>query len=150
MSVLVPSLEVYQAINRKAQTYKFRKVCDINYCSSLRQQNEEKIESWVVCLLTLNEASSNAAYRDGGKCELHEMLDLKESVDNIDTVQFYKYLQCIQYNIELHTIKEKYQDTFKSIMWAYVLLEKVLQELSHTIIAELTDYKDKDWCGTKR
>jgi hypothetical protein len=152
MSVLVPDLKVFEAIFRKVNSFRFTKVCDINYCYTLSSVlgTEDKVKDFVKNLLELNELSFIKRYREEGEPDLGDFLKFDYSVNSIETLQLLKYLNCINYNIEIETIKHGYaggedNKIREDLMDSYELLQKAIQDLSGTVIAELTHYRDLNY-----
>jgi hypothetical protein len=152
MSVLVPSLKVYEAVYNKAIDYTFRKVVDINYCSCLGRLTEKDIKNHVSNWLYLNELSYIRKYkfRKNEKPELKEFLTFRSNYD-INPYQMLKYLECIFYNIEIDTIKtghdgKQAEIVISSIMInSYNLLKRAIDEIRQAIIGELPEYKAAEW-----
>lgn len=150
MSVLVPDLKIYDAIYEKAWSYGFHKVCDINYCNTLSLYNEETLKNHVKNWLWLNEMSWIRRYEDGKKPNLADFLTFR-SKKHINAYQMLKYLECINYNIEIETIqtgKTGHEDPFlipDDKMESYKLLKKAIEEIQCVIISQLPEYKNSKW-----
>jgi hypothetical protein len=151
MSVLVPDLKVFEAVYNKAWLYGFNKVCDINYCHTLSFSDEEKLKTHVKNWLWLNEMSWIRMYEDNGqKPDLVDFLTFRNG-KNINTYQMLKYLQCIDYNIEIETIKTGktgHEDPFlipDNIIDSYNLLKKAIEEIQNVIISQLPEYEEAKW-----
>lgn len=150
MSVLVPDIKVYEAVYSKAWGYAFNKTCNINYCYTLSFDDEDKLKQHVKNWLWLNEMSWIRRYEDGDKPNLEAFLTFKNGKP-INTYQMFKYLQCIQYNIEIDTIEKGVKidsDRCKlsdEMMDSYKLLEAALIEISTTIIKQIKEYKEAEW-----
>lgn len=155
MSVLVANKEVFEAVHKKIWTFQFNKVCDIDYCNTLSLSDNE-CERFIKELATLNELSYNARYRETDAPILAEFLDLNKGGEKISTLQLLKYLQCIDYNIEVSTILNGYdssnamtEDEKRKFKFEYgntlELLERSINELQNSIISHLTDYKKLKW-----
>lgn len=107
MSVLIADLEVFEAVYSKINTFQFNKQCNINYCNTLSMDEVEGKE-FVSNLLILNELSYLKRYREEGAPHLYQFLKFGWNKAQISTLQLLKYLHCIEYNIEMHTIKTGY------------------------------------------
>lgn len=150
MSVLIPELKVFEAIHGKIEGYKFHKVCDINYCSSLKLEENEAKE-FIKNILTLNELSYIKRYREDTAPHLKDFLTFKYKGETISTLQLLKYLECIYYNIEIYTIKNGYEGNEQNeikpdLMRSYEVLKKSISELKSTVISELTNYRELKYC----
>jgi len=152
MSVLIPDLKLFQQVFRKVNSFKYVRECTINYCYPLSElDTESKCKKFVYDLLWLNEMSYLQRYREEPKPEMPDMLEFPNDAKKPDTLQFFKFLQCIEYNIEIETIERGYDgmsgvtipEDKKS---SYKLLKAALKDLSNTIIRELTKYEEKNWC----
>ena len=130
MSVLCPDPKVYEAIYHKMCAYTFNKTVDINYCSVFSSVTFEQIQEFVTSLCDLNEQSYNKRYNKQTKAgeELSKFINFRFKNPKINTYQMLKYLQCIQYNIEL-----KHENV--------LILDKAINEISHRIINELPEYQ---------
>jgi len=152
MSVLIPEMKMFQQVFEKTNSFKFRKQCDINYCYTLSTlQTEEESKKFVSDLLWLNEMSYLQRYREEPKPELYTLLEFPRDTKKPDTLQFLKFLQCIDYQIEISTIERGYDglsgiDIPEDKKHSYELLQEAIKELSQTVINELTDYREKKWC----
>ena len=152
MSCLVPDLNVYEAIYNKAWLYGFNKTVDINYCNCLSFDDEEKLKEHVKNWLYLNELSYNRRYKEESETFLKDFLTFR-GAHAIDTYQMLKFLQCIQYNIELETIKSGFDGMQKKIilsenlMNSYNLLTFAVEEISQRIISEIPAYKKAEWAN---
>lgn len=146
MSVLVADLKVYEEVYKKAWNYTFNKVCDINYCHTLGSLGEETLKKHVKNWLYLNELSYIRRYDEGDKPELHNFLNLKPGTA-VNTYQTLKYLNCIDYNIEMNTIKngktghEKEIIISEELQESYDLLKKAINEIKDVIISQIPQYK---------
>lgn len=153
MSVLIPDLEVFALIQRKINTFQHHRVCDIDY-SEILNMSEEQSKQFVIKLLTLNEMSYLARYREQKKPELSEFLQFN-ATETISTLQLLKYLKCIRYNIEMDTIERGYSgfepfiedvEMFhKFFDPVFKRLKNAIEELSDRVIAELTNYRELAW-----
>jgi len=149
MSVLVPDLEVFERIFKKVNSFQYRKECDINYCYTFSAaiQSEKKAGEFVKNILELNELSYIKRYREEKEPVLQNMLKLDLKADSIETLQLLKYLNCINYNIEIDTIKTGCNGTENNtikpeLIKSYELMKLAIQELQYTVINELTNYRD--------
>lgn len=151
MSVLVPNLEVYNAIFNKAISYTFNKVCDINYCYTLGKLTENTIKKNILNWLWLNEMSYNRRYREDNEPYLHQLMEFKNA-ETINTYQMLKYLNCIEYNIELNTIETGHDGMQPKIeippdkKESYSILKKAINEIQNVIISEIDEYKNAKYC----
>lgn len=152
MSVLVLDIKAYEAVYQKAWTYKFHNQVDINYCQTLKAyETDEGLQSLIKDWLWLNEYSYLRRYREKGKPDMAPFLTFKSSSDTINSYQMLKYLLCIQYNIEISTIKSGYtgmEDEVlipESVMGSYEVLEKAIQDIQYTIISQLPEYQEAKW-----
>lgn len=151
MSVLVLDLEAYEAVYQKAWSYGFNKVCDINYCHTLSFYSEEVLQNHIKNWLWLNEMSCNRKYKDSSENELSDFLKFSFNKPTINTYQMYKLLRCIRYNIELDTIKSGNNFDSEQIEIphdkedSYELLEKAIEEIGNTIIANIPEYQEAKW-----
>ncbi|MEQ8547648.1 MAG: hypothetical protein RIC03_07045 [Cyclobacteriaceae bacterium] len=159
MSVLMMDLEVYNDVYAKIWKYQYNDQCDLDFCSTARQLNEDEIKGFITDLVYLNELSYNFRYREEGEPYLSEFITFK-SKNNIHTLQLFKYLQAIRYQIEFDTILSGYDGTggmraklndsdfekfcsrYKSVL---DLLNKMIEEISLIIIKELTNYNNYKW-----
>lgn len=150
MSVLVHDLKTFKAVYNKAVTYKFNRTCNIDYCNTLSLEDGE-LQKHVTNWCYLNEWSFNRKYKGGNILPyLYQMLTFKYKREKINTYQMLKYLSSIYYNIELDTIKigrtgnEPIEIDF-FMLESYKILEKTIDELKSTIIAQIPEYKKAKW-----
>lgn len=152
MSVLVPELKVFEQILRKVDSFKFKKVCDIDYCNALSLE-EKGARDFVQNILHLNELTYNRTYEEQEQeIMLFEMLNLSGNADKVDTLQLLKFLQCVSYNIDLLTVRtgRRGQDSHEisqNLLSSHELLLKAIDELKDTVIKELTDYNAKSYAN---
>ena len=150
MSVLVPDLKIYDAVYEKAWAYGFHKTCDINYCHTLSFNNEDVLKKHILNWLWLNEMSYNRRYEDGATPNLHDFITFRYP-KIINTYQMLKWLQCIDHNIEIDTIKSGktgMEEPFlipDDKMESYKLLQKAIKEISSVIISQIPEYRDAKW-----
>lgn len=149
MSVLVLDLEVYEAIYKKACEYQYNRECNIEYCNTL-SENEDYLKTVVRDWLYLNELSHSRRYREEEEPNLAAFLTFKGG-KKINAYQMLKYLQCLEYNIEIESIKTGFDGMQKKInisdtmMHSYKKLNSAIKEISQTIIAQLSEYKKANW-----
>jgi len=158
MSVLVLEPKKYTQIKNRMISFTFRNICDINYCGTVRDMTEKQIYETVKTWSILNELSYCDKYEGEKFTSLH--LFIEESREkSCNIYQLLKWLQCIKYNIELDTIKDKkLLKTLESkeiasynneqmIMIKNPLhtLDKMIDEISMNIIKEIEEYKNADW-----
>lgn len=151
MSVTTLGLEVYKEVFKKACSYRYRSVVDINYCWSLKM-NEENVRKWVYQLYEMVELSYCAHYK---RKRDKEDLDWTRNVisqwryndfkgTSCNTYQMLKHLNCIHYQIE------PYEMVLKN-MWnnehdkAHKLLNDAIVELLNLIVAQIPEYKEAKW-----
>ena len=149
-------LEVYELVHTKAVAYTYRKTCDINYSYVFSHMNESDIEEFIKNIAYLNEWSYNKRYEHhedvSQEIALYKMLKLEFKGKAIDSVQMLKYLECIHYQIEMHTIKTGYDGMQTNLVpqhlvESYELLEKAIEDIKSAIVKEFSDYEDKKWCN---
>ena len=156
MSVLVADLEVFEAIYSKIFTYHFKNEVTIDFCSSL-SMTDNNCKLFVKELLTLSELSWLARYREEGKPNLVDFLNLRNQKP-ISTLQLLKYLEMIDYNIEVDTITKGYDhshrlsdDDLKSfnLRFTNVLkrLNEAISELKTRVINHYTNIEDLPYCS---
>ena len=151
MSVLVLDKEVFQAVANKAISYTFTKQCDINYCYTFSALGEQGIIDFMRDIIYLNELSWCKRYEDEDDVpEMFSRIKLGLNGKTISTLQCLKYLQCVEYNIELDTIKggktgAENNEIKPQLMDSYNKLKEVIQDLQNTVINHLTNYKDLNW-----
>jgi hypothetical protein len=150
MSVQILDNNVYEALYIKVDGFKFVNTCNINYSHTFRAFNEAQSKKFIRQICWLNEWSYNARYKEEETAEYKTLKFSKAGLSNLNTIQFYKYLQCIQYNIEVGTIKEylseedakkfdsEYGETLKT-------LEDAINDLATTIVQNSTNYNDLKW-----
>ena len=147
MSVLIPDLKIYTAVYEKSIAYTFSKVCDINYCSTLGRLTENQLQKTILDWLWLNEMTYNRMYNEQDEPYLGQFVEFKP-VETINTFQMLKYLDCIDYNIEIETIKTGRDGEQPKIeipsdkMESYKILCRAIDEIKSAIINEITEYQN--------
>lgn len=151
MSVMTLGFDLYQEVYKKACTYQWRNIVDINYCSTLRS-NEGYLRDWIYTLFEMVEISYCVHYK---KQLDEEFLLIGKSIidswrydnlkgENCNTYQMLKHLQCIYYQIEDYEMKpggvwkDEYNRAFKE-------LKEAIQELKSRIIAAIPEYNEAKW-----
>lgn len=132
MSVLVLSPEVYGQIYNRIYMTKVLRVCNIDYCQEIRDFNEVDLKAFIIELSNLNERSYNRKYKDKSKVMQSEFINFN-SAKWIDVYQLLKYLNCINYNIEIQNKK------------AVKKLRAIIKDIQHTIISFLPEYDKAKW-----
>jgi hypothetical protein len=139
--------EVFSKVNNKMQSYKFHKTVDINYCSLLSDQTmtKEKIQNLIKDWSYLNELSFVHKYDDEPIPEtwMYQFIDFSRNYQKVNTYQFLKYLNAIQYNIEPqhipeYMINERIKDSYK-------FLKNLIRDIEKTIISNIEQYKQAEW-----
>lgn len=150
MSVLVLDIPVFESIYQKAWLYGFNKQVDVNYCHALSFDNEDDLKDHVKNWITLNELSFNRRYDEKNEPFLVNFMKFRHGA-KISTYQMLKYLQCLQYNIELDTIRngktgfEPKMIITSELMESYKLLERAILEIMQQCINEIPQYKNANW-----
>lgn len=146
MSVQVLDTNIYNAILRRVDSYKFHKVCDIDYSELLKLEENDAIK-FVQTLLELNVKSYISRYYDVQANYIIDYRVERINVKKCSAVQLLKWLIAIRYNIELCTIEEKgffeITDFEKESM---KLLSMAIDELQGIIISNLVpEYETAQW-----
>jgi hypothetical protein len=150
MSVLVPEFKMFQQVLRRVECFQFNRTCDIDYCYSL-SMNERDAKQFVLNLIQLNELTYIRRYEEETpKTMLHEMFETQSNTKRVETLQLLKFLQCIDYNIDLQTIKTGKRGTESHeidirLVSSHETLQRAIEELKSTIISELTNYKELNY-----
>jgi len=150
MSVLFLDPKVFEYVADKINSYKFSKQADINHCSTLSIEDQSEAQKLVVNWAKLNELSYNYHYNEPEKQPtLYKFINFSNYY-KVDTYQFLKYLLCIRYNIELHTIQGgrngfSGQPIEQELKDSFDTLNKAIEEIKQAIINELTEYKTANW-----
>lgn len=153
MSVLIADLKVYQGIASKMFDASFRTTCDINFfssCHSFKEPlTEAKIWQIVSTWLELNELSYDCKYGKDEEentviCPRMAKLLKKRFIEYPNTYQFLKWLQCVQYNIEVTTI-QKVRVLTEWETYCMEFLNKLTLQAAQAIIDSLPQYKAAKW-----
>lgn len=132
MSVIVMSNELLSKVRNKARSFEAFGPVDMNYCYILSHMKRADIDKWLIRLFRLNERSSDQLHH---RKTARMRLEFKENTEDIDIYQFLKYLDFIDYNIDVCR-KGK----------AVELLRKVREEISGRIISSMQEYRKANWC----
>lgn len=143
MSVLVPDLKVYNYIQCGIEKIAYNSVIDEFYsnsiqkhfknCPDISKESKRLILSW----LNLNQWSYNKRYKDNDDCDLTKFYHEDYTHKKLSAIQLLKYLQCIEYNIEIEP--EDYKNDLQ-------LLKDCIKELTESIVNNLPEYKSSSWC----
>lgn len=146
MSVLAISSNQFKEVYNKACKYQYRDTVDIDFCNTLKNENQESLKNWCKSLLELNYKSYKKRYNK--HCDLEELDNDKKIIDSwnwntmgkaCSTYQMLKFLECINYNIEL-------DKTELDNSTAYQTLIKAINEIRYNIISQIPEYKNSKWC----
>ena len=148
MSVILLDLEHYKEVFKKACTYEWRRVVDINYCSAL-SLSQSRLRDWLLSLYTMNVYSQHGAFDESDiiLIEEAEAAIAKWNPDKMEgqpcnTYQMLKFLECIHYQIEPGTMDNK------RLEWNcqdLILLENAIDQLKNRIIETIPEYNDAKW-----
>jgi hypothetical protein len=145
MSVQMIDLKIYDAVYEKATSYQYNKVCNINFCQTLRL-DDKTLQKHVANWCTLNELSYIHRYNEVEKVpELSEFLNFRSN-KSINAYQMLKYLQAIDYQIEPDTIKHGTKENLPfHLEKSYQLLKSAIIDMLHTIVASQPEYEEAKW-----
>lgn len=153
MSVLIMHEKAYEYVLNGLITTAFRRTCDELYAYGISQHFKGKdINAEATRLVTnwakINELSFNARYNDTGL--IHYRQINKSAIWKVDCYQLLKYIDCINYNIEIDTIEKSPIVKVGSVTWAefkedYELLKKWQYELTRAIVTKRTEYDNAEW-----
>ena len=151
MSVMLLGLDLYQEVYIKACSYQYRPVVDIDYCQSLSKY-EGPLREWIATLYEMNEISFSLRY--GKEIERERIAMCKEIINGwrpndirrpkCSTYQMLKHLECIQYQIEMITIREHSISTEKHEQ-AWKLLADAIHEIMGRIVHSQREYETAKW-----
>lgn len=151
MSVMTLGLEVYKEVFKKACSYRYQSVVDINY-SNVLKINEGHLRLWVYRLYEMVHVSYCVRYRkEVSETELQMVRKDIESWrynflmgPNCNTYQMLKHLRCIHYQIE--DCEMKIDGVWKlEYDAAWNMLNNAINELKNRIIDEIPEYKEAKW-----
>lgn len=154
MSVLIPEMKVFEYVQNGFVYAANNRTCDDLFASCIFHACQEKgmdqifseAKRWVKNLITLNCKSYAARYREKELCDLAPFY--KERTHKVEALQLLKYLQCIEYNIEMQTIEKGYGfDTIKFEVTDqdrkdFALLQRFIADLKDSIIQQLPQYQN--------
>lgn len=152
MSILIPDLKVYKYVEAGFIYAAHNKTCDNKYSYSVVRQTEnkdpfEEARRWVKNLLRLNLISYNTRYNENERDNLPTTATRTETKAH----QLLKYLQCIDYNIEVETIQKlgSYDEDRARVneqdLKDIKLLRDFIQDIQTAIIAQTEEYKTAKW-----
>ena len=151
MSVMTLGLEVYKEVFKKACSYEWRRIVDIDYCQTL-QRSKRCLSLWVYRLYEMVHVSYCVHYgKEVSEIELQMAREVIDSWEydkfmgpNCNTYQMLKHLQCIHYQIEDCEMKSegKWREEYNG---AWEMLNEAIHELKGQIIAEIPEYKEAKW-----
>lgn len=150
MSVLVLDPKVISYI-RKGMIYAaYNSTCDALFSSTLHMHFRDKdveteTDRIIASLYLLNQRSYSARYREEDKD--HDLFNfVRRKVGLPNPFQLLKYVQSLEYNIEISTINSKFDKwVTKQEITDYELLKTWEQELTNSIIGQMQEYKDAKW-----
>jgi len=149
--------EIFGKLVNKMIDYTFRKQVDINYCSVAGRMTENQIKETVKYWSVLNEMSYVDRYKGEVFENFHELIDYTYRGQSPNTYQTLKWLECIQYNIEMNTIKsgviknslkqEDMRGWNSSVIIPNPLktLTRMIDEIKSAIIKEIPQYEEAKW-----
>ena len=147
MSVLIPDLTVYNYVQAGIERLAYTNTIDSLWSEPINQhfrncQNiEEEAERLVLSWLRMNQDSYNEKYPD-----LQDNIDLiglyKASYTHkpLTAIQLLKYMQCIEYNIEIQPRGEQEEKDIE-------LLRSGIIDLMHSITSNMPEYEAAGWCN---
>lgn len=139
MSVMQINIETFESLKEKFISYCFNKQCDINYCSVIHNLTEKQIEDLLKNWCDLNEMSYNSRYKqEPDKLKTSEFINFKRPRPIPNTYQALKWLECIEYNIEVECETDEQKESI-------VILHKAIEQIKSAIIGEITEYKNSNW-----
>jgi hypothetical protein len=151
MSVLIPDMGVFTYVKSGFVYAANNRSIDDKYSESISSHcrdrfTEEEAVRWTKNLLLLNCKSYAARYRE----KLDDLRPFfKDHNVPIKAVQLLKYLQCIQYNIELRTIENGYSEADeKSVKFDVTeqdrkdvkLLDDFIRDIQYSIVSQMPEY----------
>lgn len=143
MSVLVLDPQVYKLVFDKAMNYQYKREVTQEYCEIFRSMSEEDIKQVIITLCNLNEESFDKRYKqEPDKVKQSKFINLRFDLPKINCFQMLKYLQCINYNIEIETIERELTSIEKDSM---KILNIAIEEIKQHIISEIPEYKQAQW-----
>lgn len=145
MSVLIPDLEVYNYVNAGIEKMAFNHTVNEFYSYEISRHFkncpdiEEEAKRLTLVWLSLNQNSYNKRYpAEKDEINLCGMYYKTFTKKPLTACQLLKYLNCIEYNIE---IKPADEQTKKDLQ----LLTDVIDDLKGAIIGELPEFKAATW-----
>ena len=140
MSVLVPDMKVFQYVHAGILKAAYNSTIDSFYsysvvkhfkgCVDFEAEADRIIKSW----MNLNEFSYNVRYKEESKTLLSEFFT--SSFVNLNPFQLLKYLECLNYNIEISP------ELFKADLQ---LLKAFTIEITSAIVSNMPEYKAAKW-----
>lgn len=152
MSVQVPDLMVYEYVYNGLVRAANETVMNDFHSNVVYSHMKDKIwdaecarlvRSW----LKLNEDSFTAAYRDKtGGDTLRDYVTCSKII-KINAVQLVKYVECVSYNIEMHTIMANLRAITQQEADDYQLLKDWRNSIYTAIISSMSEYKAAKWAN---
>jgi hypothetical protein len=147
MSVLVPDFKVYNYIQAGIEKIASNSIINDFYSYSIQHHFQncpdtpKEIKNVILSWLNLNQWSWDKKYlkEDETPTDLTEFYSSPLMSFNVSSVQLLKYLQCIDYNIEI-----KPEDGYHKTRLR--LLKDCINDLQRSIISNLPEYKEAQWC----
>lgn len=148
MSVLIPNDEVFNYIHAGMTRAAYRRVCDEWYSGTMsshfkhydiEKESKRLIESW----MELNLLSYHIKYREN-RDELQVAFKETYTHKEMQEHQLLKYIQCVDYNIEIETIEDLLEISEQQRK-DYKLLKQWCNDVMIAIINETPKYKKATW-----
>lgn len=157
MSVLIPDMVVFQYIENGLVYAANNGTIDDRFSEYARayfQKKDVNVEAKRVTknLLLLVNKSYAAHYRE----KIIPSVDLyyKSATHFVKGCQLLKYLQCVRYQIEVHTIEHGYSEVDPNRIIFVLsdqdkadikLLDKMITDLAFSIVNQITEFKNAKW-----
>lgn len=162
MSILIPDMKVFEYVDSGFIRVAFNDTIDSLYCESIREKTRPKgldqifneSKRWTKNLFTLICKSYAARYRE----ELEDLAPFfkRNNTHKVEACQLLKYLQCIEYNIEISTIEKGYSEALEpNIKFQltdqdredFRLLVAFINDLKGAIVSQLPEYKTANYAN---
>jgi len=141
MSVLIPDLKVYNYIQAGIEKLVYNNVIDDFHSHSINRHFhncpdiEKEAARLTLAWLELNQKSYNERYpNEKDNINLCGFYYQTTTHRPLTAIQLLKYLQCIEYNIEI-------EDESKDLQ----LLKDCINDLQNSIINNMEEYKNAKW-----
>lgn len=158
MSVQIPDFKIFQYVEMGFYVTVNNSVINDLYTHSTREHCRNKLADkeatrWIKNLLLLNCKSYSARYREplGDYHKLYTSIFRVGKLITVEACPLLKYLECIEYNIEMSTIENGYfTDSIKFELSEqdrkdFALLQAFRVDLTKAIVSQLPTYQNAKW-----